>query len=224
MGLRPHVHCESRTSKWAKDRKFDPSLRYRGDVKLDDVEVGSYDEEWTYVACDEDRLCPHCEWLAPHVDCIVIAVDGACEGNGMTGARAAAGVFVGKTSQYNKSVLLAEPNATNQVAELRAGILALHQVMDIWSKWSREERLQMVVIKSDSEYLVKGMTERVFKWESNGYRTCKGTPVKNWELLKQLDGLIRNLNELDVEVLFWHVLRSRNTEADELASRALRSQ
>lgn len=114
MGLRPHVHCESRTSELAKDRKFDPSLRYRDDVKLDDVEVGSYDEEWTYVACDEGRLCPHCDWLAPHVDCIVIVVDGACEGNGMTGARAAAGVFVGKTSQYNKSVLLAEPNATNQ--------------------------------------------------------------------------------------------------------------
>lgn len=82
----------------------------------------------------------------------------------------------------------------------------------------------MVVIKSDSEYLAKGMTERVFKWQNNGYQTCKGTPVKNWELFKKLDGLIRNLNELDVEVLFWHVPRSRNTEADELASRALRSQ
>ena len=62
------------------------------------------------------------------------------------------------------------------------------------------------------------------QWENNGYRTCKGAPVKNWELFKQLDGLIRNLNELDAEVLFWHVPRSQNTEADELASRALRSQ
>ncbi|EEU33342.1 uncharacterized protein NECHADRAFT_55617, partial [Fusarium vanettenii 77-13-4] len=131
-----------------------------------------------------------------------IVVDGACEGNGMTGARAAAGVFVGKTSQYNKSVLLAEPNATNQVAELRARILTLRQVIDIQSQCFREEQLRMVVIKSDSEYLVKGITKRVFKWENNGYRIYKGTPVKNWELFKKLDGLIRNLNKLNVEVLF----------------------
>ncbi|EEU34739.1 uncharacterized protein NECHADRAFT_55623 [Fusarium vanettenii 77-13-4] len=163
MGLPPHVHCESRTSELAKDQKFNPSLRYRDDVKLDDVEVSSYDKEWTYVACNEDRLYLYCDWLAPHVDYIVIAVDGAYEGNGMTGARAAAGVFVGKTSQYNKSVLLAEPNATNQVAELRARILALRQVIDIQSQCFREEQLRMVIIKSDSEYLVKGITKRVFK-------------------------------------------------------------
>lgn len=81
--------------------------------------------------------------------------------------------------------------------------------------------LHQVVIKSDSEYLVKGMTERVFKWEKNGYRTPKGTAVTNSTPFKKLGMLISMLNELGVEVLFWQVPRRYNEQADELANVAL---
>lgn len=96
--------------------------------------------------------------------------------------------------------------------------------MEIRTKGLGGERLRKVIIKADSEYLVKGMTEWVFKWEANGYWTSKGTPVTNSALFRQLHGLIRNLNAFDVEVLFWHVPRSRNKEAVELAGKALRGQ
>lgn len=56
----------------------------------------------------------------------------------------------------------------NQVAELRPGILALEQVTEILlTKALGEGQLSTVAIEADSEYLLKGMTEWVFKWETN---------------------------------------------------------
>lgn len=205
-----------------ESRRFDPSTLYSKNVDLDRVEVRKYNKNWTYVACEDSHPCAHCNCIAPHLNSIVIAVDGACRRNGTTEAVAAAGVFVGEESQYNKSVVLEGPRATNQVAELSAGILALQQAMEIQSKWSGDEPLQQVVIKADSQYLVKGMTEWVFKWKENGYRTSKGTQVTNSALFEELQGLIGQLNERGIEVLFWHVPRNWNKEADELAGKALR--
>lgn len=121
------------------------------------------------MACDDGSPCLYCSCLQPHVDCIVIAVDGACKGNGLIEARAAAGVYVGKDSIYNKSTIVTESEATNQVAELTAGILGLSQAIEIQAHRVEGEPLYQVVIKSDSEYLVKGITERMFKWERNSY-------------------------------------------------------
>ncbi|EHK19844.1 uncharacterized protein TRIVIDRAFT_68171 [Trichoderma virens Gv29-8] len=216
-----NAHHAARTRDFTVNRKFEPSSRYRDDIYLDDVAISTYDERWTYVACENDRPCSDCGSLSPHLNCIIIAVDGACKGNGKPGARASVGVFVGNESEYNKSVLLSESNATNQVAELQAGILALHQAMKIRDIGLDGEELHEVVIKADSEYLVKGMTEWIFKWKANGYRTSKGTPVTNSALFQKLEELVGDLNASDVEVLFWHVPRSQNTRADELANKAL---
>ncbi|CAG9953925.1 unnamed protein product [Clonostachys rosea f. rosea IK726] len=217
------AHYASQTREWTKNRKFEPNELYSEDINTADVEVRDDDETWTYVACDNDSPCPHCSCLQPHLDCIVIAVDGACKGNGSTDARAAAGVFVGKSSKYNKSTVLTESEATNQIAELKAGILGLSQAIEIQGCGVEGEALHQVVIKSDSKYLVEGMTEWVFKWEGNGYRTCKGVAVTNSALFKELEILIGRLNKLGVEVLFWHVPRSYNKQADELANLALQS-
>lgn len=43
----------------------------------------------------------------------------------------------------------------------------------------------------------------------------------NGTLFKTLDDLVLQLNDCGVEVLFWHVLRAGNREADMLANRAL---
>lgn len=214
-------HFISQTREWTKNRKFEPNELYGEDIKIDDVEVRDDEETWTYVACDDGSPCQHCSCLQPHLDCIVIAVDGACKGNGSTQARTAAGVFVGTGSRYNQSTILTEPKATNQVAELTAGILGLSQAMEIQAHRPEGGPLHQVVIKSDSKYLVQGMTEWVFKWEGNGYRTSKGTAVTNSALFMELEMLIGKLNELGVEVLFWHVDRRYNKQADELANRAL---
>ncbi|RBR24108.1 uncharacterized protein FIESC28_03107 [Fusarium coffeatum] len=216
-----NAHHRPADREWIHNRKFEPSLRYAEDMIQGSIEVRNYDEDWVYVACDDDRPCSSCSCVAPHTDSIVIAVDGACRGNGTPSARAAIGVFVSETSKFNQSVLLSESHVTNQIAELRAGILALEQVMEIVrAKALGKEPLHTVVIKADSEYLVKGMTEWVFKWESKGYRNAKGGPVKNDQLFKKLHALIENLNTSRVEVLFWQVPRGQNQDADKLANQA----
>ena len=80
------------------------------------------------------------------------------------------------------------------------------------------EDLTRVVIKADSEYLVKGMTTRVFKWKENGFLTSRNTPVVNADLFKAIDQEIETLNKNGVGVQFWHVPRDQNTMADYLAS------
>ena len=77
-----------------------------------------------------------------------------------------------------------------------------------------------VVIKADSAYLVKGMTEWIFNWRENGYTNAQDFPVFNADLFRSIDQQIIELNNAGVEVLFWHVLRSRNKEADRLANDA----
>ena len=226
MGINRHRlaadHSDpSRPRKWADNREFKPIERYGEKVDLDDVEASDDDGDWTYVACENDGPCESCGRLSGHTDCIIIAIDGACRKNGTKEARAAAGVFVGDKSEYNKSVLLTGSRPTNQVAELSAGILGLEEAIKIRREGIGGGDLHQVVIKTDSKYLVEGMTEWVFKWEKNGYRTSKGTVVTNSGLFKRLEELAGKLRELNVEVLFWHVPRELNRQADELANIAL---
>lgn len=78
------------------------------------------------------------------------------------------------------------------------------------------------MIKTDSEYVVRHMTECITKWRQNGFHNAKGAYVVNADLFNQLDLLISQLNVQGVEVLFWQVGRLENAEADALAGAALR--
>lgn len=129
------------------------------------------------------------------------------------------GIYVGEGPVHNFQLVLHDAKPTNQKAELIAGMLALYQAVKI--KKSVMTDLLQVVIKTDSEYLAKSMTEWVFKWKKNGYRNARSLPVTNKKEFQDLDVLVRYLNKLDVEVLFWHVERERNREADKLANMAL---
>lgn len=97
----------------------------------------------------------------------------------------------------------------------------LEQGLAIESQGVEDENLQKVVIKADSEYLVMGMTEWGFRWEMNGYQTSRGAAVANASLFRKLQELVILLNERKVEVLFWHIPRERNKEADMWANMAL---
>lgn len=225
MGINKHISTVRHATvprRWNKHREFKPSEIYGPGVDLDQVEICD-NEYWSFVACETDDPCPDCGCLSAHVDSIIIAVDGACWGNGKPEAKAAAGVFVGDESRFNDSFILAEENPTNQMAELRAGIRGLEQALAIQSQGIQGETLHQVIVKADSEYLVKGITDWVFKWEHNRYRTSRGTPVLNASLFRRLQGLVQELNALNVEVLFWHVPRERNKQADMWANMALRN-
>jgi ribonuclease HI len=74
-----------------------------------------------------------------------------------------------------------------------------------------------MVVASDSEYLVLGITERIEKWTSNGWRTGAGQTVKNKDLWEALLEEMNDFAEHGLEVLFWRIPREQNAEADQAA-------
>ncbi|HEX2922596.1 MAG TPA: ribonuclease H, partial [Chloroflexota bacterium] len=73
-----------------------------------------------------------------------------------------------------------------------------------------------IVVISDSEYLVKGMTGWVKGWMKNGWKTSTGSPVKNKALWQELHRLTQG------HTVTWtwtrgHVGHKENEECDSLA-------
>ncbi|KAI0125142.1 ribonuclease H-like domain-containing protein [Xylariales sp. AK1849] len=115
--------------------------------------------------------------------------------------------------------------ATSQRAELWAAIHALRVVQRLAGKWPDISdggyQLDKVVVKADSEYVIKGMTQWIFKWMGNGWTNARGRPLVNRDLFQKLVQQVRTLRGLGVYVQFWHVPREDNKEADDLANREL---
>ena len=49
-----------------------------------------------------------------------------------------------------------------------------------------EESCEVEVV-TDSEYLLRGVTDRLGRWKSNGWKTAVGKVVQNQDLWRQLD-------------------------------------
>ncbi|GAM37814.1 ribonuclease [Talaromyces pinophilus] len=210
---------------WRYGRRFDPREIYGDDIDLDIVECRSDSGRWVYVACDASEICPQCGNLPGHIGCIIGTIASTCRRNGTDDTQAAVGVYFGKENPYNRCFQINVEQPTNQIAELMAGIDALQQALVIQRRGFQANRkgqrdLRMVVIKSDSEYLVKGMTEWILKWKENGYRNAKGAEVVNAKLFERLEVLYSELVNRGVWTLFWKVERERNRQADRLANRA----
>ena len=157
----------------------------------------------------------------------IVAVDGACRNNGEPDAKAALGVFFREGSRWNKSELLPVRDTTSQRAELCAALRALQTINDfVAHEWQHSitsnQKLNRVIVKSDSNYLVQGMTEWIFKWLDNGFTNARGQPVRNQDLIKELYQLIESMDrQKTIKVLFWKVGREDNEDADRLANVAL---
>lgn len=177
---------------------------------------------------------------------MIVAIDGACPGNGSDKAVASGcGVWFGpryiddddETMQPNLSFrVLDDPihPHTSQRAELHAAIAGLESSKkfaihggqspcEVPDKCPELCRLNHLIIKSDSAYIVDAMTASIWKWQKNGWLTANKTPVKNRDLWEKMLLACAVLEELDVSVDFWHVPREENTEADSLARQGVHS-
>ncbi|KAF5356942.1 hypothetical protein D9756_006612 [Leucocoprinus leucothites] len=152
---------------------------------------------------------------------IAVFVDGACTNNGNSYAHAGMGIHFGPGSWRNFREQLRSGLSTSQRAEIQAAILALEQIKHCAE--NEDFDAGTVVVVSDSEYLVRGITDRVYDWRENdwySYRT--GRKVGNWKDFADLDDLIDQLeDEYGVFVKFWCVDRSLNQDADREAGRAI---
>ena len=136
---------------------------------------------------------------------IKIYTDGSCLGNPGNGGWAAI-IFIGKKKIALKG---SKKNTTNNQMELLAPIKALKKI-------PIDEKIE---IFTDSKYLKLGITEWIFKWKKNGWKTSTKKKVKNLELWKELDNLV------DKYHIKWswvkaHSGNKNNEEVDLLAKNA----
>ncbi|MDD2542449.1 MAG: ribonuclease HI [Desulfuromonadaceae bacterium] len=101
-----------------------------------------------------------------------IFCDGACSGNPGPGGYGAILHYSGHVKELKGGAI----NTTNNRMEMTAAIEALRQLT----------RPCQVLITTDSQYLVKGMTEWIAGWQRKGWRNSKNEPVVNQDLWEQL--------------------------------------
>lgn len=145
----------------------------------------------------------------PHVD---IFTDGACSGNPGPGGWAAVLVM----GAHRKELSGGRTLTTNNVMELTAAIEGLRQL----------KRPCRVTLCSDSQYLVKGMTEWMDAWVRKNWRTAGGKAVANQALWKELRELCRKHAVKWVWIPAHHndplASHPENARCDELAREAIR--
>lgn len=137
-----------------------------------------------------------------------VFTDGACTGNGTTGARAGIGVFFGKKDPRNISERL-RGQQTNNRAELTAICRAIEAVGPDAN----------VTVMSDSMLCINTVTKWMKGWKKRGWRKADGKPVKNVDLVKRADALVRaHRGQLNFEHVKAHCGIFGNEQADRLAS------
>ncbi len=99
---------------------------------------------------------------------------------------------------------------TNQIAEITAAIEGL----------ALTPEGAAVELVSDSQYVLKGLSEWRAGWERKGYRNSKGEPVANLALWKRLYG-VADQRKVSVRWVRGHNGDRYNEQADRLACAAL---
>jgi len=152
-------------------------------------------------------------WLGPLDECyflgmkkIQIFTDGACKGNPGPGGY---GIIM-RHGAHEKELNGFEAETTNNRMELTAAVVALSALREPCE----------VELCSDSKYLSQGITEWIFNWKKNGWRTASKKPVMNKDLWQEID----RLNSMHKIRWIWvkgHAGHKENERCDELANIAI---
>lgn len=215
-----HQHSSVHSYKTTGSR-FVPEDIYGEEFQL--VSTNFDKGEFSNVPCPQFPFpapCPQCGKIRVHTEQIFIAVSALCTPPGTKHGKTAIGVYFARNSHFNVGECVDDSSICVARTQLHACLRALQETLDL--KMNAFQDLEGVVIKTDSEYIVRHMTECITKWRQNGFRNSKGTYVANADLFIKIDKLTGHLNVQGVEVLFWQVGRLENAEADALAGAALR--
>lgn len=137
---------------------------------------------------------------------VEVFCDGACSGNPGPGGYGA----ILRCGAHIKELSGGAKETTNNRMEMTAAIEALRQLT----------RPCRVVITTDSQYLVKGMTEWIAGWQRKGWRNSKKEPVLNKDLWEQLLALTSS-HTVQWKWVKGHAGHTENERCDQLAREAI---
>lgn len=137
---------------------------------------------------------------------IEIYTDGACSGNPGKGGWGA----LLRCDGAEKELSGYEPMTTNNRMEMMGVIKALEAL----------KKPSTATIYSDSQYVIKGMTEWLKGWKAKGWKTASKDPVKNVDLWQQLDALAAK-HTLKWQWVKGHNDHPENERVDALARAAI---
>jgi ribonuclease HI len=152
---------------------------------------------------------------------LAIFADESCLGNGREGSNpgGAAGVIEylhGETGNLTRwDYWISEPGTTNNRMALRSVIEAFRGI-------SRKGVRFRVTFTSDSQYLIKGMSEWVFGWMSRGWKKKEG-PILNLELWIEAVEAVRG-HQVSWQWVRGHEGHPQNEYVNDLAVRAAKEQ
>ena len=148
---------------------------------------------------------------------IYVYTDGACINNGSSNARAGIGIYFSKDNPLNVSKELKGDKLTNNIAELKAVIVAINTI--------KNTKFKNKIIVTDSEYVIKCATTYGAKLAERDWKSKKDKIIPNLELVKEVYELTETY-----DIKFKHIMAHTgakdkhsigNYYADLLANRAI---
>lgn len=139
---------------------------------------------------------------------IIVSTDGSCLRNP---GGAIGWAWVDHTGPSDSG---GEASGTNQIAELRA----------LYEAVRAHPGDEPLLIESDSQYAIKCASEWLAGWKRKGWKTSGGTPVRNLELVQNIDRVIsERVGPVRFRWVRGHVGNHFNEAADALAGEAARA-
>ena len=135
-----------------------------------------------------------------------VYTDGACRGNPGPGGWGA----ILRHNGHEKELYGAERETTNNRMEMTAVIKALEAL----------NRSCQISLTTDSQYVKNGVCEWLPNWKQRGWKTANRKPVKNEDLWRKLDALVKN-HHIEWHWVKGHSGHAENERADQLANLAI---
>ena len=140
------------------------------------------------------------------MDKVTFITDGACSGNPGPGGWC---VIIKKDDKVNE-LFGGDLETTNNKMELTAVIRGFENL----------NKASEVLVKTDSTYVINGITKWLPNWKAKGWKNSAKKPVANKDLWKQLEYLISD-HKVDWLWVKGHSGDDENERADELARKGL---
>ncbi len=112
-----------------------------------------------------------------------VYTDGGCSGNPGPGGW---GFVILNDDVFVMEKSGGEKNTTNNKMEMTAVIEALNFI--------KSNDIKECNVFSDSQYVIKGITEWICSWKKKGWKNAAGQAVKNKELWMEIDALSANIS------------------------------